>query len=128
MVAPEWGARQLLSCLCLDHWSRDLQEDFWDFFNTTPNISGFLTWTPLGLLPQATVFPTPTCPRLVCPGHLGKHLGTAGPGWVPTLQAGGTLQFEQCVPSRSLELGPVYFLRGMMARKPFQNQQANFSF
>ena len=74
------------------------------------------------------MFPTPMCPRLVCSGHLGKHLGTAGPGWVPTLQAGGTLQFEQCVPSRSLELGPVYFLRGMMARKPFQNQQANFSF
>ena len=82
-------------------------------------------------LPLATVplTPPPTCPKLVCPGHLGKHLGTAGSGWLPTLRAGGTLQSEQCIPGSSLELKPVYFLwESAMARKPSQNQQADFSF
>lgn len=65
-------------------------------------------------------------PQAGLPKLPGQTLGHCRPVWLPTLQAGGTLQFEQCVPSRSLELGPVYFL--MMARKPFQNQQANFSF
>lgn len=99
-------------------------------FNATSNTSGFLAWTPEGSSSgHIAPHPTPTCPGLVCPGHLGKHLGTASPGWLPTLQAGGTLQSEQCIPGSSLELKPVYFLgEAMMATKPSQNQQADFSF
>lgn len=43
--------------------------------NVTSNISGFLAWTPLGLFLRPQCLPNP---RLVCPGHLGKHLGTTG--------------------------------------------------
>lgn len=82
-------------------------------FKATSNTSGFLAWTPKGSSSgRSAPLPTPTCPRLVCPGHLGKHLGTAGSGWLPALQAGGTLQSEQCIPGSSLEHRPVYFLRG----------------
>lgn len=99
-------------------------------FNATANTSGFLAWTPEGSSSgHSAPYPTPTCPRLVCPGHLGKHLGPAGSGWLPTLQADGTLQSEQCIPGSSLELKPVYFLgEAMMTREPSQNQQADFSF
>jgi hypothetical protein len=74
-------------------------------------------------------------PQAGCPGHLGKHLGPAGPGWLPTPEAGGTLQSGQCVPCRSLEPRPVYFLREAVngteaiseppGRLSFQHQEAS---
>lgn len=81
-------------------------------------------------LPLATVPPPhPHIPQAVLPRAPGQTFGHAGSGWLPTLQAGGTLQSEQCIPGSSLELKPVYFLgEAMMARKPCRNQQADFSF